>query len=68
MDATNLQWKQIKELADKAVELGADFTLKMSKDSVEIEIINPKQNRHAAPIYGTQTNPNTPLTSVTLQG
>ena len=68
MDATNLQWKQIKELADKAVELGADFTLKMSNDSVEIEIINPKQNRHAATIYGTQTNPNTPLTSVTLQG
>ena len=43
MNANHLTWKQIKELTDKALELGADVKISFGKDSAEI-VITSKSN------------------------
>ena len=38
MNASSLTWKQIRELADAAMEHGADFTVTFGKESAELTI------------------------------
>ena len=59
MNANHLTWKQIKELTDKALELGADVKISFGKDSAEI-IITSKKN-----VPDTITTPTFPINPVT---